>query len=152
MVVAESFAVPLHNAFVLAILGQIFAHTPPPDVMLQPRSGPPKSRDGKKAKTVKEGGACAASVVMLVTLVLTRLCLAVTVPIKSHLRDTSGIRNPKKMWIGQRSRPLLATTTPQLREIRQRMMAVAEEEGLERVEDAGAWLFVWFVVVCSSSY
>lgn len=106
--------IALHNSFVLALLSQAFSHTPPPDILNQ---RPAKSRDRKKPKTK----------------------LSASLPIKSHLRATSGIRNPKTMWLGKESRvPLLVSPSgsPETREIAQRMMAIAEEEGLERVEDS----------------
>lgn len=57
-------------------------------------------------------------------------------PIKSHLRDTIGIRNPKRMWTGRLSRPLLfGQGSNAAKEIRQRMAALAEEEGLAQVDD-----------------
>lgn len=54
--------------------------------------------------------------------------------------ETSGIRNPKKMWaVRERGVAVVgdggAALLPEMREMAERMRAIAEEEGLERVED-----------------
>ncbi len=123
----------LHNAFVLAILGQAFAATPAPDV-LNARAA--KSRDKRRPKKAKLSG---------------------SLPIKSHLRcaflsclvffpfspqndrDTTGIRTPKKMWLGRERGAAVAVDggsgSKERRELSQRVKAIADEEGIERVDE-----------------
>ena len=130
--------VALHNAFVLAILGQAYQATPAPEIF---SSRAAKGRDKRRPKKAK---------------------LAGSLPIKSHLRyllfvfvwfvfvcfsfffsnrDTTGLRNPKKMWLGKERGGVSGValvgqgSSAETREIAQRMKAIADEEGLERVDE-----------------